>query len=183
MPERVAEITAGTEAQPSAPEFRSKTIIRPPLGDPEAVSPAWSGDPTSWLAPLQSWLEQQGVQVTAAVEADARRLLGGGRYRHALIAAVNALENTLRTAVRRAATPPATRPAMPTSGSLLSVLLETARQRQTLSEADCLTLREAQAARNAVSHRPGAIQDAEAKRLTEFTLDVVTRLKASPGAT
>jgi hypothetical protein len=175
--ERVAEITEEPTSVAEQSQLSDYRIVRPPLIGASAADAVSPSDPLSWLAQLRAWLEAQGTQVTAAVEGEARRLLQQGSHRHALIAAVSALEIALQNALKQGPAAGGAMPVSPTSGSRLAVLLDAARDRGTLVEPELTRLREAQAARNALAHRSDAIDDGQAKVLGEATLEVVARLK------
>jgi hypothetical protein len=178
---RVAEITEEPTTDEEPSQSSDYRIVRQPLVSAGAPNPPQPSDPANWLVLLRAWLESQGAQVTAAVEGEARRLLQQGSHRHALVAAVSALEVTLQNVLKQVLATAGTVPASWTAESRLAVLLDAARQRRTLPESDLAQLREAQAARTALAHRPDAIDDARAKALAEATLAAVDRLK-QPGA-
>lgn len=174
--ERVAEITDDPTADQEQSQSSDYRIVRQPLVGTSTPNTLAASDPSGWLTQLGSWLELQGAQVTAAVEGEARRLLQQGSHRHALIAAVSALEVTLRNVLKQLPATVGTAPASWTAESRLAVLLEAARQQRILEDAEIAQLREAQVARTALAHRPQAIEDAQAKVLAEATLAAVTRL-------
>jgi hypothetical protein len=176
-PTRVQEITQlpSTKQAPSSTE----TIDRPPLlgsRPPNVVVPP---GPSNWLVQLRSWLDSQGASATEAVHGAARNLAHEGNHRHALIAAVSALESRLQSVLKQAPDTGAAPVVPPTSGSHLTMLLERARERGILSAPDVVQLQAAQDARTALAHRPDTISDLQAKPLADFTLALLDRLKVT----